>query len=594
MKLIKDKEFYKVSKEELNDVKGIKNTMKALKLSTINKPLFVLIIFLFIVNVALSALNALVAKEMLAIFTSHEFEKFTYFAFICLGLNVLFYLVDYAQAYYYDKFKKEITLNLKAKTFERINSLKASCFSANQTSTFSRRLNDANDIVNTFNIIFNTIQNIVISLAYCIVLAISSPVLFAICAVFYLIKSVIYKFIIPKHNVLRRRNRKTQDEAHNVALESIRGANDIKSLNLTTNMQESYYEKTNEFFSRNMSLGVWWRNRLMPTNFFAFALNSFVFMLLVAYFATNNIYSAGTILFFWTYRGHINTFFKNVFDIKENFSNVEVSASRMMELFDEDKYPSETFGTKDLPNFEGEIEFKNVKFSYEKGKPVLDGVSFKIEANKITALVGKTGCGKSTSLSLIARFYDTTKGTITIDGTNVKKLTKNCLRNNIGYVQQTPYIFNRTFKENLLLVKPDATIDEIMDACKKSEIHDFIMSTKDQYDTLIGENGITLSGGQRQRLSIARALLNNSKVIMFDESTSSLDNENQAKIQATIENLSTTHTIIVVAHRLSTIINADKIIFMDNHKVKAEGSHKELFETCPEYRALYEIENTTK
>ena len=194
-------------------------------------------------------------------------------------------------------------------------------------------------------------------------------------------------------------------------------------------------------------------------------------------------------------------------------------------------------------------------------------------------------------MSLIARFYDVKKGQISIDGINVKSLSKETLRGNIGYVQQSPYIFNRSFKENLLLVKPDATDEEIEDVCKMSEIHNDIMETKDKYNTIIGENGITLSGGQKQRLAIARALLCNAKIIMFDESTSSLDNENQAKIQKTIENLAKTHTIIVVAHRLSTIINADKIIFMKDHNIKAEGTHSELFETCQEYKELYQIEN---
>ncbi len=592
MKLIRDKEFFKVSKADLKSVKGIENTKKAIKLASFDKKLFTIVCMFFVLTVAINTINALVAKQMLEIFTTGEFEKFTIFAFIFLGINTIIYLLNYGQEYFYHKFKMQITLDMKVNVYKRINSLQACCFTNNQTSTFTRRLFDSNEIVQTFDIIFNTIQNLTTAFAYCIVLVTSSPILFAACAFFYLIKTIIYKFIIPKHNLIRKKNRKTGDEVHNVVLETVRGANDIKSLNISDEICSTYVEKTEKFNSQSLSIGVWWRNRLLPTNYFAFSINTFVFMMLVAYFVTHNVYAASSILFFYSYRGYINMFFTNLFDIKEKFSAVEVAASRMMELYDEEKYPVEKFGEKTIENLQGNIKFKNVSFNYEKGTPILKNISFDIEANKITAIVGKTGCGKSTTLSLIARFYDSTKGKITLDGINIKDLTRDCLRTNIGYVQQVPYIFNKTFKENLLLVKPDATDNEIIDVCKKAEIHSFIMGTKDKYETMIGENGITLSGGQRQRLAIARALLNNSKIIMFDESTSSLDNENQAKIQATIENLANDHTIIVVAHRLSTIINADKIIFMDDHKVVAEGTHKELFKSCPEYKKLYEIENT--
>lgn len=299
MKLIKDKEFFKVTKDELKTVKGIENTKKALKLGKIDKGLFALVCIFFVLTVAINTINALVAKDMLEIFTTGEFEKFTYFAFIFLGINTLNYLVMYGQEYFYDKFKKTVTLDIKVNIYNRINSLKASCFTNNQTSTFSRRLYDSNEVVQTFDIIFNTIQNLTISLAYCIVLLISNPILFAVCAVFYLIKAIIYKFIIPKYNLIRKRNRKTADETHNIVLESIRGANDIKSLNLSNAITDNFKEKTDTFNSQSLSIGVWWRNRLLPTNYLAFSINTFFFMLLVAYFVSNNFYAASSILFFY-------------------------------------------------------------------------------------------------------------------------------------------------------------------------------------------------------------------------------------------------------------------------------------------------------
>ena len=591
MKFIKDKSFYKVTKEEINSVNGVSNIKKAFKLITLNKKVLSCLVLLFIVHTAISLASALITRQVLTLFTESIFTEFTKYAFILLGINFLYYVVMHLYDNLFDRFIDDMKYKLRTTVFSRIISLKASCFAANNTSTFSHRLRDAGTLANTFVDIFNMVYQLITSLTYCVVLAIYTPIFFLVCASFYLIKILANKYLIPRYNALSRRTHKYEDKVANIAIETIRGASDIKSLNMSEGLSSEYKTGYDEVFSRYYSLGVFRRRINTPINFVSYALNSFVFLILVANLAVTKSFESGSLLFFWTYKGNIVTFFRIIFDMRNKFATIEVAASRMMELYDEEQYPVEVFGDKTIENMKGDIKFKNVSFHYEKGKPVLTKVSFDIEANKITAIVGKTGCGKSTTLSLIAKFYDPTKGSITLDGIKINELSKETLRNNIGYVQQSPYIFNRTFKENLLLVKPDATDKEIIAACKKSEIHDFILSTKDKYDTLLGENGITLSGGQKQRLAIARAILNNSKVIMFDESTSSLDNENQAKIQSVIENLSKDHTIVVVAHRLSTIINADKIIFMDNSKIVAEGTHKELFENCEQYRNLYQIEN---
>ena len=589
---MKDKEFFNVTKEERKKAKGIKGTLALIKKTGYNKKYIFVLSCITILAIVGNVFSALISKEIFGVFSSLEYSRLYMLAVYFLIFEVFLYGLDYAYSYTYEKFNKEIHLRSKNIVYNRILSMKASCFLTNQTSTFTHRLGEAPTIVEFFSLIFKTVRRLGISVAYCIILFTTSPILASITTAFYLVKTICYRFILPKHNVISRKLYKIKDKAGNIALESIRGASDVKSLNFSDSLSKDYNASQEDFAKKAFSLRFWFINRIVSTNLIGYALNAFVLIMMIGYFMENHILEAGAVLFFWSYRGHINNLFNTIFDTIDQLPKIEVNASRVMELYDEKTYPIETFGEKTIENFEGNIKFKNVSFSYVKGRPILKNVSFNIDANKITAIVGKTGCGKSTTLSLIARFYDTNKGKITIDGTDVKDLTKECLRNNIGYVQQNPYIFNRTFKENLLLVNPNATDKEIIEACKKSEIHEFIMDTKDKYDTLIGENGITLSGGQRQRLAIARALLSNSKIIMFDESTSSLDNENQAKIQATIENLSSDHTIIVVAHRLSTIINADKIIFMENHQVKAEGTHDELFKNCEEYRELYEIEST--
>ena len=208
----------------------------------------------------------------------------------------------------------------------------------------------------------------------------------------------------------------------------------------------------------------------------------------------------------------------------------------------------------------------------------------------MVAIVGKSGEGKSTILKLINKSYDIDSGKIYIDSKNLKDLNEESIKNNISIVSQAPYIFNLSIKDNIKMANPNATDEDIVFVCKQAQIHNDIMNLEKQYDTFVGENGVILSGGQKQRLAIARALIKKTKIILFDEATSSLDNKNQEKIKNVIKSLSNNHTIIIVAHRLSTIVNADKIYFLNDHKIVASGLHNELMKSCDMYRNLYEIE----
>ena len=229
-------------------------------------------------------------------------------------------------------------------------------------------------------------------------------------------------------------------------------------------------------------------------------------------------------------------------------------------------------------------------FSYDKTNPVFENLNLKIEPNKSVAFVGKSGQGKSTILSLIPRLYDVDAGKITIDGIDIRKLSENGLRDIVTVVPQTPYIFNASIRENLKFVKDDLTDEEMIDVCKKAQIHDFIVGKEKGYDSLVGENGVILSGGQKQRLAIARALLKNSKIILLDEATSALDNENQNKIQMVIEDLTKDHTVIIVAHRLSTVVNCSCIYMVDDGKIIDSGTHDYMMKNCKKYKNLYKIE----
>ena len=236
------------------------------------------------------------------------------------------------------------------------------------------------------------------------------------------------------------------------------------------------------------------------------------------------------------------------------------------------------------------IEFCDVRFSYEKSKEILKGVNFSVPSGEIHAIVGTSGAGKSTIIGMIPRLYDTDSGEVKIAGVNVKDFDLAYLRSNIGIVTQDTYLFNGTILENLLYAKPSASVEEIENACKVANIYDFIMNLPNKFDTIVGNRGLKLSGGEKQRVSIARVVLKNPKLLILDEATSSLDSISENLISDALNNVMVGRTSIVIAHRLSTVIAADKIMVIDKGIITNEGTHSELLENSPKYKELYETQ----
>ena len=276
----------------------------------------------------------------------------------------------------------------------------------------------------------------------------------------------------------------------------------------------------------------------------------------------------------------------------EQYQNGLSGFKRFVEIMEEEP-ESERETAKSLENVQGEIEFKNVTYSYATSKEVLHNVSLKLKKGEKLALVGPSGGGKTTLCHLLPRFYNIEgeeNGAILIDGTDIRDLTLDSLRKSIGIVQQDVFLFVGSIKENILYGKPDATDEEIIAAAKKANIHDYIMTLDDGYDTQIGERGVKLSGGQKQRLSIARVFLKDPAILILDEATSALDNTTEVLIQQSLDELCKGRTTLVVAHRLSTVRNADEIAVIMNGKVTERGTHDELIAANGTYKSLYQLQ----
>lgn len=314
-------------------------------------------------------------------------------------------------------------------------------------------------------------------------------------------------------------------------------------------------------------------------------------VLLLIYLVKNNTITIAIAIALFNYKSgimklvmeHISSFL----DLAKDFN---ISCDRVFSIIDNKTFSKERFGDKHLDKVFGNIEFRNVRFGYNKNKLVLDNINLKIDAGKMIGIVGKSGAGKTTIFNLLCKMYSAEEGQILIENNNIENLDEESIRGNITIISQNPYIFNLSIRDNLKLVKENLTEEEMIEACKIACLDDFIETLPNKYDTILGESGVILSGGQKQRLAIARAFVQKTKIILFDEATSSLDNETQAKIQKAISNLKDDYTILIIAHRLSTIVNCDKIMLLESGKIIEEGMHEELLNRNSTYRTLYKTE----
>ena len=456
------------------------------------------------------------------------------------------------------------------------------------SGVFVQRLtSDVDELSNLFTVGFGRVVGILSSLGAFISVFIINKIVF----VFYFAVSIIFTILnlvkYKKYSEKDREKRKVNERVVGLTSELVRGTRDVKMLNA----KESFIDKLNEVIKEKNRKHIQMRNIDIKYNLIydlLLGFFEFILMVLFVYLITRNLLTLPMALALYSYRYKVMT--NLMYDVSlliEEVNQFNISFDRVFAIFDGITFRKEKFGKKHLSKIKGDFEFRNVDFSYENGLKVLDGISFKVKANTTVGFVGESGSGKTTIFNLLCKMYDVSKGEILIDGTNINELDEDSLRGNITIIGQSPYIFNMSIFDNMKLVKSSVTLDEVKKACRLACLDEFIESLPDKYDSVIGEGGVNLSGGQKQRLAIARALIQKTEIILFDEATSALDNVTQSRIQDAINNLKNEYTIMIIAHRFSTILNCDNIFFIDKGRIIASGTHDELLKSCKPYKKLY-------
>ena len=514
---------------------------------------------------------------------------------ISLALHLVSNLINVGETYLNNWIAQHISYDMRNQMYRHLQKMSQRFFtSANQGDIITRMTSDVSGVESVVTNTFTSILSNTITLIVAVIAMFQKNWLLALIGI-----AVVPLFTLPTRIAGKRRwklageAQACNDEINGILNETLSVSGQL--LVKLFGREQSEYERYEEANGRMIKLNI--RERMAGRWFFMLlsTLTTIGPMLLylvggILIMKYRSDLSVGDITVLVALLGRMYGPVNSLLNIQVDWIRSMAMFTRIFEYYDMKPEIDDSPDAKELTNAKGEVVFDHVNFTYDGERMILKDICFTLKSGDCVAIVGPSGSGKSTIVNLIPRLWDATSGTITFDGTNVKDLTLHSLRDEVGVVTQETYLFNGTVRENLLYAKPEATEEEMIDACQKANIWDFISKQPDGLDTMVGNRGLKLSGGEKQRISIARALLKDPALLIFDEATSALDSISEAAIQAAINPLIEERTSILIAHRLSTILAADEILVVRDGEIVERGTHKDLVHAGGTYQELYETQ----
>jgi len=553
------------------------------------------IVFLVLVFSALGLVTPILTKYIIDdALPQKDLRLLVFYIVAILVVTILLNLTNVFQNYLNTLVSKRITRDMRSQMFERMEAMSLGFYSDLPAGEISSRMSyDIGGVDNILsNVYIQILQNVFIFTSTAVTIFLTNWILALVCL------AILPLFILPTKRVGKLRwGIATQLQQRyadmNTVVQENLNVSGILLLKLFTKEKDTkkefdaVSEEVTRLDIRESVIGRWFR--MVVQSFTSFGPIMIYLVGGIIMIETGTITIGVMVMFV----GLLSRLYAPVASI----SNIHVDVIRSMALFerifqylDMPQDVADMPDAKKMPLADGDVVFEDVVFKYQEDHTALRGINIHIKAGQTVALVGPSGAGKTTITNLVPRLYDVTSGKVMIDGMDVRSVTQDSLRHNIGMVTQDTFLFNATIRENLLFARSDATQEEIEQACRTANIHQFILSLPDGYDTVVGERGVKLSGGEKQRISIARCLLKDPRIVIFDEATSSLDSGSEAAIQDAIEPLMRNRTGLIIAHRLSTIMSSDLIFVVDNGRIAEQGTHQQLLAAGGIYRELYDIQ----
>jgi len=575
----------------------LKNIKLSWKYMQGERKTFVIAVASQLVSVALKIIAPILSARVIVNLETGIFNKILMIAAVLMVVLIATDLALYVANRCYNIVYNKTLTNLERALVDGVLRITNGCIDEKGTGLFIQRLTvDTSALATGFNTLADLFSQMFNYVGILAAILVASPPVFLVVLILISIQSFL--------ELKRAKQMKKDDRVYREANESftgfvsemIKGARDVKLLNSEDKFRDELSERIKDANDKRMYMQERaWKYRLTRQGLGE--VGYFVYIALLALMIAQNKMEPVMAIVLFTYYTQLGSPAVLLLgQLMEFIKDFNLSAERVYALLRSVEFPKEQFGSRHLDKVKGDIRFENVSFSYKNSNPeitprlILNNFKLFIPAGSTAALVGKSGSGKTTVLNLISMLYKASSGIVSLDGVNIRELDQETIRSNIAVVSQNPYILNLSIRDNLRMVKPDLTEEEMRRVCKMACIDEDIMNKPEGYDTIIGEGGTNLSGGQKQRLAIARCLLKDFKILLLDEATSALDNITQSKIKEALRNIREKHTVIMVAHRLSTIIDADQIIYMEDGRILDQGTHNELMQRCEPYKELYENE----